>query len=73
MTPFWRVALIIAGIILLLPGICTLWFIGSEAVWFVRTGSRLFSNDPAFVALWLACLAVSAGGVVLIRRVSGRR
>ena len=55
----WITALmIIAGIVLLLPGLCALVFAG-------LMGSGGAGPLPI---LWLICLAISAGGIALIAK-----
>jgi hypothetical protein len=48
------------GIIALLPGVCAITFI----VAMMLPGGFF---EPGIVLLWLVCLAISAGGVMLIR------
>ena len=61
------IVLILAGVILLLPGACALFF----AVTMIPG----VLGDSAFfplVLLWAVCLAISYGGIRLIRRGSRR-
>jgi len=60
-----QIAMIIIGIILLLPGLCSLGFIASMAKDF---NIRSFSDPIAqmIFTLWGICFAVSALGIVLI-------
>jgi hypothetical protein len=67
--PVISVLLTIGGVILLLPGLCSLVFIGG-----------IFSDDPkglfddaGLLLLWGACLAISFGGILLIHRAWRRR
>jgi len=63
--PFVTALLIFIGIILLLPGLCSLIF---SALTLSQGG--LFGPGSGFdspiVILWLICLLISAGGVALI-------
>ena len=61
--PALTALMIVAGIILLLPGLCSLVFI----VVLVSDSFRDAFSDPGLTMLWIVCLAVSAGGVLLIR------
>jgi hypothetical protein len=57
-----EIAMILIGVVLLLPGLCSLLFV-------LGTISDWRSSDPilqALIGLWALCLAVSAGGVGLI-------
>ena len=47
--------MVIAGLVLLLPGLCALVFTGS-----------LQSTDSEMWSLWLVCIVISAGGIALI-------
>lgn len=60
--------MILIGVILLLPGICTIVFVVGLA--FVDTRSL---SEPDLIALWAICLAVSVGGGFLIRAARRRR
>src|SRR5262245_4804301 len=56
------------GILLLLPGVCSLVFVGGMAL----TGpSQLFNfNDPylgALWTLWIVCFVVAIAGILLLR------
>jgi hypothetical protein len=51
--------MVLVGLILLLPGICAIVFIGAGGV-----GGG--SGDPTLISLWAVCLLISAGGVWLI-------
>jgi len=62
--PFVTGLLIFIGVILLLPGLCSLIFV---AVGLSQGG--LFdggSVDSSILTLWLICLTIGAGGVTLI-------
>ena len=61
LSPVMMVLLIGAGIILLLPGLCSLASI------VILSGIDPRGIDIGFILLWTACLAASAGGVMLIR------
>jgi hypothetical protein len=52
-----RVLAVLAGIILLLPGVCAVGFAIAE-------GSDGF--DPFLIVLWLICFAIAFGGGALI-------
>jgi len=52
--------MVIFGFILLLPGVCAIFFIVAEA------GSS--GTDSALVLLWVICLLIAFGGVMLIRQ-----
>ena len=61
-----RVLAVIFGVILLLPGLCSLGFMvamqGSSGV------------ESPIILLWLICFAVSFGGILMIRNgLRGRR
>jgi hypothetical protein len=59
-----RVLAVLVGVILLLPGLCSVGFIilflpqigGGHGIW-----------DSPIVLLWLVCFAISYGGIVMIR------
>ena len=57
------VLMVVAGIVLLLPGLCSLVFI---AVLASDSLAGLF-DDPGLLGLWAGCFAISAGGILLIR------
>jgi len=61
--PALTVLMIVGGIVLLLPGLCSLAFI------VVLSGESLAGlfDDPGLLGLWAVCFAVSAGGILLIR------
>jgi hypothetical protein len=59
--PWVTVLLILVGIILLLPGLCSLLF---SVVLLSDSGS--LGRDPGIVSLLIFCFLVSAGGVALI-------
>jgi uncharacterized membrane protein YjjB (DUF3815 family) len=67
--PGVTVLLIVAGVVLLFPGLCSLFVI------FALFGDdvRDALNDGGLVALWTVCLAISAGGILLIRQAWKRR
>ncbi len=48
------------GVILLLPGLCSLFFLGS------------IGGDPTVASLAFICLLISAGGVVMIVKAFSR-
>jgi len=53
--------MLLAGIILLLPGLCA----AVSAIAFSFSLQEL-SNSPLLVLLWIACYAATAGGIGLI-------
>ena len=56
--PILTILMVIGGVILLLPGVCAIFFItmmGGPGGW-----------DSTLVSLWFVCFLVSAGGVLLI-------
>jgi hypothetical protein len=53
-------AMVIFGVVLLLPGFCALAVTG-----------MLKSGDGALIAIWLICMLISVGGVALIIKASG--
>jgi hypothetical protein len=55
--PIQSILMVVAGVILLLPGVC--------AVGFMILGG-LHSPDPSIISLWLGCLLIAAVGVVLL-------
>jgi UPF0716 family protein affecting phage T7 exclusion len=61
--PVVTALMIIAGIILLLPGICSLVFITMFSV-----GGASVTRDSGLGLLWLVCFAVAAAGIALIYR-----
>ena len=60
-----KIAQIIIGVLLLLPGICSLAFM----LLLVPEGN---SRNDSLWGLWLPCLAVGALGIWLIRRAKAR-
>ena len=60
------VLMLLAGIVMLLPGLCSLAFIVTDS------GGSL-TRDSSIVALWIICLAISAAGIFLIRAAVRRR
>ena len=52
--PILSILMAVAGVILLLPGVCAAGFIALVADWTVVT--------PTLISLWLVCLLISAGG-----------
>jgi TRAP-type mannitol/chloroaromatic compound transport system permease small subunit len=67
--PALTALMIVGGIVLLLPGLCSLFFI---VALFGESFNDIFS-DPGLVGLWIVCLLISAGGVLLIRQAVRRR
>ena len=60
-----QIALIVIGVILLLPGICSLAFVIGMSGELLRSGQRDPYLEPVIV-LWLVCFAISAIGVFMI-------
>jgi len=58
--PALRVLLFLVGFVLLLPGLCTLFFVYS---WLTEGGRP----DGDIVVLWVVCIGISVGGLLLIR------
>jgi hypothetical protein len=57
-----QIAMLVVGVILLLPGVCSLFFL-------IGMASEVARGDPiaqAIAVLWVVCFAISAGGVALI-------
>jgi hypothetical protein len=50
------ILLFVIGVILLLPGLCALFFMGLGGG----------GTDPIFVLLWAICFGIAAGGIALI-------
>jgi hypothetical protein len=64
-----QIAMIIVGLILLLPGVCSLVFVAGMA-------SEIRLHDPIaqmIMVLWAICFAVSAVGILLIVLARKRR
>jgi len=59
--PVLTVLMVIAGAILLLPGLCAVFFIAVS-------GFSIGSGDSWIVTLWIICLLIAAAGVWLIVR-----
>ena len=58
--PALRVLLALVGLVLLLPGFCTLFFVYAR----LARGGR---ENEAIVLLWIVCIAISVGGLLLLR------
>jgi hypothetical protein len=57
-----QIAMLVIGIILLLPGVCSLLFM-------IGMASDVARGDPyvgAVVGLWIICFLISAAGIALI-------
>jgi hypothetical protein len=67
--PAVAILVTICGVILLLPGLCSLVFMGAL---FSDSPTGLF-DDAGLLLLWGVCLAISFGGIMMIRRVWRRR
>lgn len=57
-----RALLFVLGVILLLPGACSLGFMA-----IVGASADLSAMGPLML-LWLVCFAISFGGIMMIRR-----
>ncbi len=68
MNNFWRAILILVGIILLLPGICSVLFVASDIGGILYSIYHMEADIFLLVVLWIVCVAVAAGGVLLIRK-----
>lgn len=55
--PALTVLMVIFGIILLLPGVCAVFFM---------TASGSFGGDAMILTLWAVCFLISAGGIWLL-------
>jgi hypothetical protein len=60
-----RVLAILAGIILLLPGLCSLGFIALFLPQVMGGQGASMANSP-LILLWIACFAISYGGFLMI-------
>ena len=68
-SPVVSVLLAIGGVILLLPGLCSLAFIVGLGI---DDPKGLF-DDSGLLVLWGVCLAISFGGIMMILRAWRRR
>lgn len=64
--PVVRVLLALVGLVLLLPGFCTLFFVYSTLA-----GRGRANGD--IVVLWVVCIGISVGGLLLIRAAARHR
>jgi hypothetical protein len=55
--PILTILMAVAGVILLLPGVCAAGFM-------VLGGLR--NPDPSIIGLWLVCFMIAAGGALLL-------
>jgi len=62
------VLLILVGIVLLLPGLCSL----AAIVILSAIDLKGVLSDPSLMLLWLVCIGVSIGGILLIRHAARR-
>lgn len=58
---FVTVLLVLVGVVLLLPGLCSIVMTGIM----ISSGDRMF-RDPSFTNLIATCFAIGVGGVFLI-------
>ena len=61
--PAVTILLIVACVVLLFPGLCSLVLI----IALFGDNPKDVLNEGGLVALWAVCLAISAGGILLIR------
>ena len=63
------IAMIIFGLVLLLPGVCSLVFIGG-GIWETASKGQAFDLSGPFasaaVIIWIVSFVISAGGIALI-------
>jgi hypothetical protein len=59
--PVLTILMVIFGVILLLPGVCSLFFM-------VGMGSGSSGGQPLLVLLWFVCFLIAFGGIMLIRQ-----
>jgi len=64
--PVLRVLLVLVGLVLLLPGACTAFFV------YAALAGRGRANGD-IVVLWIVCIGISAGGLLLIRAAARHR
>jgi hypothetical protein len=55
-SPFLIFIMVVGGLILLLPGVCSVFFMTALPG----------GGDSTLAVLWLFCFAISAGGIALI-------
>ncbi|MDR3465174.1 MAG: hypothetical protein P4M07_04440 [Xanthobacteraceae bacterium] len=65
----------LTGIILLLPGLCSLAVMVAMIAAVFQEGSRVLTdpNAPPIIGLWLVTFAIAAAGILLIRRAARPR
>jgi uncharacterized membrane protein YraQ (UPF0718 family) len=61
------VLMLIVGIILLLPGLCSLFFLVGEIAQLMKDGNLALFRDGPMLTLWIIGVAISAVGIILIR------
>ena len=59
--PALTVFMVIFGIVLLLPGVCAIFFIAVGGV-----GPGSFARDPMITLLWFVSFLISVGGFLLL-------
>jgi hypothetical protein len=67
------VLMILLGIVLILPGVCSLYFLATFAI--VEPQNLLKFNDPiqgGVWLLWIVCFGVASIGILLLRVASRR-
>jgi len=67
--------LMLAGILLLLPGLCSVAFMIAMIGALFQEGGKVLAdpNAPPIIALWLVTFAIAAVGILLIRRAARPR
>jgi ABC-type dipeptide/oligopeptide/nickel transport system permease subunit len=66
--PVVTALMVVAGIIMLLPGLCSLIFVAT----LVYEQPLGIFNEPGLLMLWVMLIAIGWGGFVLIRRAMAR-
>jgi hypothetical protein len=62
-----RLLLLLVGIVLLLPGLCSLGFLVGEIAQLLKDGSLALFRDGGAVSLWIMGIALSVLGIFMIR------
>jgi hypothetical protein len=65
----------LAGVLMLLPGLCSLIFMGMAVTDIVQRGFSFDSNAQSIIGLWVVTFVIAGVGILLIRAASraGRR
>lgn len=61
--PLLTILMVIIGVVLLLPGLCSIW--GVVAITGIDPRG---AQDPRMIALWVVCFAISIAGILLLHR-----